>query len=169
MRQTQITEERMWFWIYKIKMGSCKELPWFKGLLILKKGEVLPSFLLIPLPVPGYVAQQTPLSLLFSGPWYEIILPISTAVNYPLRLKGKLCVYSHTCDVHYFHAMVETLYQSTQSQYFPYHSRKTPATANQRCIVNNSDRNLQCSNFPVLTVFCLHYVAFCFLRFIIFS
>lgn len=75
----------------------------------------------------------------------------------PLRLKGKLCVYSHICDVHYFRITVEIFYQSTQSQYFSHHSSKISTAVNQRRIVSNSDCSLQCSIFSVLTFLPLLY------------
>lgn len=69
-----------------------------------------------------------------------------------LHLKGKLCVYFHTCDVHYFHTMVEILCQFTQSQFFSYRSIKISTILNQRCTVSNLDCSLQNSTLPLLPV-----------------
>lgn len=47
----------------------------------------------------------------------------------------------------YSHTTAETLFQSTQVHYFPYHSSKTSTTVNQKC---NKGHSFQCSTFSII-------------------
>lgn len=58
------------------------------------------------------------------------------------------CVFPLIPGMHsYFHTTAETLFQSTQVHYFPYHSSKTSTTVIQKC---NKDHSFQCSTFSVI-------------------
>lgn len=81
MRQTRKHRKGYDFGYIRSKWGAVRNWPDLRAYWYWKE-DVLPSFFLTPFPIPGYVDPLFLLSSMFSGPCYEIILLISTAVNY---------------------------------------------------------------------------------------